>query len=220
MNKKRINLKDYAIKIIKSEKEIKEVKALDDFVFGGRHIVTLKELHKVKKVGIIFALYNTKTGVIAGEALLLFHPISEIPYTFENPVGYCYRVGIHPDFQGCGLGKVLITKIWEAALSNGVEELRLSVRPENFISLKLMFSQDFHIIEYKKDFCRLKEGLKDPRFIMSKKKELENENFLTKKMVPTPASASVEKYREQIESLILQGFRGVGIDGLGIEFAR
>jgi len=221
---KEINLKDYAIKIVKSEKEIREIKALDDLVFSGRHIVTLEELGKVKKTGIIFALYNIKTGVIVGESLLLFCPISEIPYDFKSPIGYCYRVGIHPDFQGYGLGKVLIKKVWEAALSRGVEDLRLSVRPENFISLKMMFSQDFHIIEYKKDFCRMEQGLKevkDPRFIMSKKKEIQKQNFVIKELVPTPINEpSAEKYREKIEKLILEGFCGVGIDNFGIEFAR
>ena len=103
MKKNLINLKDYAIRIAKTDKEIAEIKLLDDLAFKSRHGVTLEELYKVKTLGFLFILYNVMTGVVVGEAQLFFHSISEIPYNFKYPVGYCYRIGIHPDFQGCGL---------------------------------------------------------------------------------------------------------------------
>ena len=116
MRKEQINLKKYAIKIAKTDKEIEDVRSLDDFIFKGSRGVTLSELHKVKKLGYVFILYNIATGDIAGEAQLLLHPISEIPYNFEYPVAYCYGIGIHPDLQSRGLGKFLIAKVWEAAV--------------------------------------------------------------------------------------------------------
>lgn len=256
MKKEQINLKEYAIRIAKTDKEIADIKQLDDTAFKGRHGVTLEELHKVKELGFIFILYNVTTGAIVGEAQLLLRPISEIPYGFEYPVGYCYRIGIYPDFQGCGFGKILIAKVWETAIENGVKELRLSVRAENYPSLKLMFSQGFQIIEYKKNFYG-PDKIKGSRLIMSRKKEQDppppkaclpagrasarqsppslqtclpdrqasarqgKQDYIKTKFLPVAFNKpfSKESYK-QIESLMSQGFCGVGVNKLGIEFAR
>ena len=220
MKKERINLKEFAIRIAKTDKEIADIKQLDDLAFNGRHGITLEELNKVKKLGFIFILYDVATEAIVGEAQLLLRPISEIPYNFEYPVGYCYRIGVHPDLQGCGFGKILITKVWKTAIENGVKELRLSVRAENYPSLKLMFSQGFQIIEYKKDFYGL-DKKKGSRLIMSKKKIEEKLKYKNKKFVPINFKKSVsDKPYDQIEDLISQGFCGVGVNKLGIEFVR
>ncbi len=220
MKKEQINLKEYTIRIAKTDEEIAKIKELDDFAFRGRHGVTLEELNKVKNLGFIFILYNIKTGAFVGEAQLLLSPISEIPYDFKRPTGYCYRIGIHPDFQGCGFGKILIAKVWETAVSSGVEELRLSVRAENYPSLKLMFNQGFEIIEYKKNFYG-PDKIKSPRLIMSKKNKKNEEKHLLTKFVNVDFNRPFSKNtHNQIKSLILQGFRGVSVNGLGIEFAR
>lgn len=219
MKKEQINLKNYAIKIAKTDKEIENIKLLDDLIFRGSRGITLKELHKVKKFGYIFILHDITTGNMTGEAQLLFHSIPEIPYDFKSPVAYCYGVGIHPDLQARGLGKLLIAKVWETAVSKGASEVRLSVKIENYSSLKLMFDQGFKIIEYRKNFHGPNK-IVSPRFIMSKKKDNQKQQYTKTKFLPTAFQKPLSKeVQSQIGFLMSRGFYGVDVTRLGIKFA-
>ncbi len=216
--KRSIQKKEYAVRLAQTDKDIADVKNLNDLVFDGKRGATLEELHKIKRHGFILILYNTKTKKIVGEAQFLLSSIPEIPYKFNSSIGYCHSLSIHPDFQARGFGKILMEKGWSIVISGGVKELHLSIRLENYPSLKLMFGQGFQIIGCRKSFLSPNKT-KSSRLILAKKR-----TSLIKQHAPTKFvkiifnGSSANKSYNKIEDLVSQGFRGISVNKDGIEF--
>lgn len=163
-----ISIHEYDVRTATSDADITNIKAIDDMAFAGHRGISVEELYKVREHGALLILYHVSTGDVVGEAQFLFKPIPEIPHHFEHPIGYCYGIAIRPGFQGKGLGKILMQKVWEIATAHELEEVHLSVRVENERSLRLMFGQGYRIVEYRKDFYGPNK-IEGPRLIMSKR---------------------------------------------------
>ena len=211
---------DYHVALATSATDISEISSIDDLAFAGNRGMNEKLLRRVEENGALLILCHTPTGYIVGEAQFLFSAIPDMPYTFAHPVGYCYGVAIRPTFQKHGLGKVLMQGVWEVALSKGLSEVRLSVRVENYPSLKLMFGQGFHVIEYYKDFHSPNKA-RSPRLIMSKsvaKRKYEESNvFIPVTFFDSSAEGTAHK---KIAGLLQAGYIGVDVNREGIFFAH
>lgn len=132
--------------------ELEEVKGVDDRAFGSHHGVTMEELEQILRYGKILTLREKDSGILVGEAQVLFEKIPELPCTLGPNVGYCYGIGIRPEFQGQGFGKVLMKAHDRCAYEAGCKETLLTVRIENYPSIRLMMGTGYHIYGYDPTF--------------------------------------------------------------------
>ncbi len=209
---------DYHVRIAKTDSDISKVKLIDDLAFVGHRGITKEELCKVKEHGFLLILCHTNTGYIVGEAQLLLKTIPEIPHYFESPIGYCYGVAVRPSFQGHGLGKILMQSVWDIAVERGVEEIHLSVRVENYSSLKLMFGQGYEIFDYRKDFYGPNK-IEGPRLMMKKTQRRQEKVPHSELFVPTLFDTFDENVHAMIAKNIKNGHIGISISREGIHFA-
>ena len=209
---------DYRVRIAKTDLDISKVKLIDDLAFVGHRGITEEELCQVREHGVLLVLYHLNTGYVVGEAQLLFKEIPEIPHCFEPPVGYCYGVAVRPSFQKHGLGKVLMESVWNISVEHGVKEIHLSVRVENYSSLKLMFGQGYEIFDYREDFYGPNK-VEGPRLMMRKIQGKQGEGPNLELFVPVPFDTFNENAHIMIAENIKNGHIGVGISCKGIHFA-
>jgi len=211
---------EYNVRLATTDTDVSEVKLIDNMAFAGHRGVSEEELQKVKEHGVLLLLCRSATGDAVGEAQLLYESIPEIPHEFAFPVAYCYGVAIRPGFHAHGLGRILMQSVWDVAIGHGVEEIHLSVRVENYPSLKLMFGQGYEIVNYCKDFYG-PDKVEGPRLMMSKtrikqKKEGSVEQFF----VPVPFFGSFNEAAHQaIAQHTKEGRRGIGVNREGLIFA-
>ncbi|MFH1188293.1 MAG: GNAT family N-acetyltransferase [bacterium] len=132
--------------------ELPEVKAVDDCAFGNHHGISMEELHTLYHRGKIIILVEKETGKIIGETQVLFTPINELPYQFDHHVAYCYGIGVLPEYQRQGFGKILMNAHDTWAKQEGLKESHMTIRAENYPSIKLMIDVGYHIFGYDPTF--------------------------------------------------------------------
>lgn len=212
-----MSLDDYNVRIAESSLDIAKIKSIDDMAFVGHRGISEEELVQVKECGALLILYHVRTGYVVGEAQLLFKAIPEIPHKFEFPTGYCYGVAIRPAFQAHGLGKILMRSVWDVATEHSIEEIHLSVRIENYPSLKLMFQQGYKIFDYRKDFYGPSK-VEGPRLMMNRTHD-RDKNVRKGFFVAVSFNSFDEKAHKLIAEHIARGRVGVGVTHEGLYFA-
>ena len=156
-----------------------------------------------------------------GEIQVLYRHIPELPYNFEFPIGYCYGVGILPQYRCLGLGNILFEEQEKVAKEKKIEEIHMSVRVENYPSLKLMFGCDCEIFGYRADFYG--PELSDARLlvkqVLNRSVTKSNSNDLVE--VPVVFGDKHDSHAHQkILQLMSNGYRGVGINCKGLYFSK
>lgn len=67
-------------------------------------------------------------------------------------------LGVHPDWQGRGIGRLLMQTLLEAAPAMGLRRLELYVRADNPRAISLYAALGFHHEGTRRDFVRLNDG--------------------------------------------------------------
>jgi ribosomal protein S18 acetylase RimI-like enzyme len=215
-----ISRHQFVVKCASTVHELKEAKSLDDTAFGAHHGVTLDELEKIIKVGKLILLREAGSGKLVGETQLIFEPIDELPYSFAHPVGFCYGTAIDPAFQGHGLGKILAMEQEKAARESGKKELHLTVRVENYASLRMRTGLGYRIIAYRESFYGPSPA-NDARVIMSKVLDGNVGGEAVKGAVKVDFDGAYNaRTHHFIRDFLKLGYRGVAVDRKrGILFA-
>ena len=142
----------FIVEVASSRKDLEEAKVLDDKAFGAHHGITLVELEEIVEVGKLILLRDAITGELVGESQLIFKPVRELPYSFAHPVAFCYGTAIKPQFQGYGLGRILALEQEKEAKASKKTELQLTVRVENYPSLRMRTKLGYEVYAYSRDF--------------------------------------------------------------------
>lgn len=209
------------IRTARSHEDILAVKKLDDTIFSGFHGIELQELHAIQNNGAVLML-ETPDGELIGESQILFSPILYLPYDFGEDVAFCYGTGITPEYQGCKLGGVLAQKQEDLAVMQKKQELHLTVRVENYPSLKMRMSLGFCIVSYIPFFYGPHQA-EDARLLMVKKLEQKAPDYSGSASLHVPVDFSLPfnpLVHSQIASLCEKGFVGHDIDHTGIFFCK
>lgn len=204
---------------IATEEDLSEIKAVDDAAFGENHGITHCELEKILRCGCIVVL--RRSGIIVGQSQLLLAPIEELPYSFERPTGWCYGTGILPKYQGRGLGKILAREREKISRQNGLHQLLMTIRVENYASLKLYHGEGFRSFSYQKNFYGNNPD-KDARILL--RKDLGDSKFFSPPsdvVVPVRFEQGYDEGTHvQIDYLLSGGYEGVWVDGHNMHFVR
>lgn len=110
-----------------------------DCLQSGNECWLIKRAHKTLGHGIV--------SVAAGESHLL-------------------NVCVSPDFQGEGLGRIMVLHLAKCAKEKGASCMFLEVRPSNRIAGKLYDSMGFVEVGLRKGYYPAKEGREDARVLM------------------------------------------------------
>jgi ribosomal protein S18 acetylase RimI-like enzyme len=207
--------------IAETDGELLEAKRLDDLAFGEHHGISMDELVKVREFGAVILLRLENTNLLVGESQIIFHPIEELPYQFSHPVGFCYGTGIRPDYQRCGLGKILANQQETLAWTRGKNELQLTVRVENYASLKMRMDLGFEIFDYQPDFYGSEIETCSRVFMKKTLDEISDpglETFFI--FIPVVFGDKHDPVaHEKISEALAKGLQGKKIDRRGIYFA-
>jgi ribosomal-protein-alanine N-acetyltransferase len=110
-----------------------------DCLQSGNECWLIKREHKTLGHGIV--------SVAAGESHLL-------------------NVCVSPDFQGAGLGRIMVEHLAKCATSKGATCMFLEVRPSNRIAAKLYDSMGFAEVGLRRGYYPAKDGREDARVLM------------------------------------------------------
>ncbi|MEK7990158.1 MAG: ribosomal protein S18-alanine N-acetyltransferase [Thiotrichaceae bacterium] len=88
-------------------------------------------------------------NILLGYALMLIaHPLE----------AHVLNICIHPDYQNCGYGRILLNYLLDVARSKVVEEVLLEVRPSNKAAIRLYDSIGFNQIGVRRNYYPAKNG--------------------------------------------------------------
>lgn len=206
---------------VATEKDLPEIKIVDDAAFGSHHGITYQELKKILECGCIVVLRHPITDKIIGQSQLVWKSIQELPYALEWPAGWCYGTGILPQYQGNGLGKILAREREKIARQKGLRQLLMTIRVENYASLRLYHGEGFRSFVYQHDFYG-NNPAEDARLLLRK-------DLLAPKIFSPPSDITVpiqfdgkydKKTHAKIHYLFLQRYEGVWVDKHGMHFLQ
>ncbi|MCV6639160.1 ribosomal protein S18-alanine N-acetyltransferase [Candidatus Albibeggiatoa sp. nov. NOAA] len=87
--------------------------------------------------------------VLLGYALMLIaHPQE----------AHILNICIHPDYQNCGYGRILLNYLLDSARAKEVDEILLEVRPSNEAAIRLYHAMGFNQIGVRRNYYPAKEG--------------------------------------------------------------
>ncbi len=207
-----------------SENEWLEAKQLDDLAFQQHHGISMEELTSiVKSGGAIILIREKETRQLIAEAQILFRQIDQLSYILPDREAFNYGVAVNPDFQGCGLGKKLIQYVDLLATEGHSETLSLTVRAENYTSIKLHTDLGFRIVGYLPNFYG--NNPSNARLLMKKPAGRSYEdglmNTIDVERVPVHYGDTHDPYAHGvIWSLIAHGYQGVSADRHGLTFKK
>lgn len=214
------------IELAKSDQALIEAKAVDDLAFGGHQGISLEELREIRNQGAVILMRLHESRQPIGESQILFQPMKGLAGPFSESQGYCYGTGLLPDFQGRGLGKPLAYYQELLARENGIRELFMTIRVENYSSLRFRLGMNYKIYRYQPDFYG-PDVSKHSRLFL--KKNLSDNEIFPVGRVDTSCSIVVpvdftNDYdavaHSRISELLLDGYSGVAVDKRGIYFAK
>ncbi len=147
--------------------DVDGIKQLDDLGFGAEHGFSVEEIRALIEYGAVILL-RTDSGQVIGETQVLLHSIPQLPYTVERNEAYYYGTAHDPDRRwiGRGIGSILAAAQDAFALKSGAKRASLTVRVENYPSLRLRFNSGFRGLRYILNFYG--EGLTNARLFMTK----------------------------------------------------
>jgi predicted GNAT superfamily acetyltransferase len=132
--------------------DLPQVKRLDDLAFADQEGVSIDDLNAILASGAIILLEESSSGRLVGESQVLFGCVPFLEHPFRPDTAFYYGTGIDPGLQGTGLGKVLAAAQDQVARQSGKTEAELTIRPENYQSLRLRFLTGFSAVQYLPDF--------------------------------------------------------------------
>jgi|SRR3989344_3288999 len=135
-----------------NETDLQSIKDLDDLAFGHQHGVSLDELNSIKRAGGIILLRERASGLLLGESQVLLSQFSSVPYPLHDDEAFYYGTAVHPSWQGRGFGKILAAAQDNFARTQNKTKAALTVRVENYASIKLRLECDFLITAYLPNF--------------------------------------------------------------------
>ena len=220
------NGRSVSITFAQGADDLANVKKIDDLVFGCHHGVTMTELEELLENGFILMMHDLSNGRLIGETQILFNQIPELPHRFEIGESYCYGIGIVPDYQGQGLGKRLAMEQERLSLLMDASTMRMTVRVENYPSLRLMLRLGHHIYGYSPDFYGPNDI--DARLLLEKNlhshQVLNDEMFVHQNgevLVPVGFGEIHDHVaHKHISNLISEGYKGIWINHSGIFFGK
>lgn len=202
--------------------QLQQAKHVDDIAFNGQHGISWDELLKLYYHGRIVLLMLPNNQVI-GESQLLLQPIPELPYVFEHPVGYCYGTALLPQYQGQGLGVVLGRAQEAEACAAGITELHMTIKPENYPSLRLRIGMGYEVFDYDPRFYGDNPAT-DARLLLRKRCGMATEHIAANpsaamKFVPVNFH-SLYDYQAHVlmEEVLKKGMVGRYVDKKGMYF--
>jgi ribosomal-protein-alanine N-acetyltransferase len=75
--------------------------------------------------------------------------------------GHILTIVVHPDHQGCGLGKLMLMHLLQVAKRQRVEKVFLEVRPSNHVAIGLYEKAGFSRIGKRPDYYPAHHGRED-----------------------------------------------------------
>jgi ribosomal-protein-alanine N-acetyltransferase len=87
--------------------------------------------------------------ILVGYALMLIAHPSE---------AHILNICVHPDYQNCGYGRILLHYLLDVARHKSVEEILLEVRPSNKSAIRLYHSLGFNQIGVRRNYYPAKNG--------------------------------------------------------------
>jgi ribosomal-protein-alanine N-acetyltransferase len=88
-------------------------------------------------------------NILLGYALMLIAHPSE---------AHVLNICVHPDYQSCGYGRILLNYLLDVARSKIVEDVLLEVRPSNKTAIRLYDSVGFNQIGVRRNYYPAKNG--------------------------------------------------------------
>lgn len=208
------------LKLAKTADDLLLAKKVDDNAFGKHHGITVDELRNIYASGKILLL-QLESGEVIGETQIIMQPIEQMQYHFNFPTAFCYGIAIDPKFQGHGYGKILAIAQEELAIELGISEIQMTVRVENYPSIKLWISVGYEIYNYVPNFYGSNVA-KDARLFLRKNFSRNSQPRQHK----IKATANVifgdnhdPNAHMQIAELLSDGHLGVDVNHEGIHFA-
>lgn len=207
--------------------DLLDIKKLDDQIFGNYHGITVKELEKIFKYGLIIMMQHHDTQELIGHTDILFKSIDELPYQFSFPTGYCYGTGILQKYQGRGLGRQLAYYQELEAITRNYKELLMTIRVENYYSLRLRLGMGYLIFGYNPIFYG-KNRITDARLFL-KKSIVDNTKIFPERQPISDDFVLVSvdfdnvpnlEIHDKISELCNNGYIGIAIDKNGIYFKK
>jgi RimJ/RimL family protein N-acetyltransferase len=132
----------------------------DEFRETPQETVERFEKWLAQKSGLwIIALLD---GEIVGEAMLKTHPFRRLAHMAE------FSIGVHPDFQGLGMGRALTAACLEWAQSAGLTRVELGVFASNVRAQQLYASLGFEREGIRKNYVRHDDGRYEDDIAMAK----------------------------------------------------
>ena len=196
--------------------DIQQIKELDDLSFGSHQGVSIEELNQVIDNGAIVLLFDGDR--LVGESQLITQTFPGSP-AFPMDTAYFYGTGVHPDFQGKNIGKLLTAEQEKFAVNQGKTKFLLTIRVENYPSLKLRMASGFKIIGYDKAYYGSNYP-EDARVLLIKDIGIQNSTPASYKKIPVVFTGNHDQLaHEKIDQAIKDGFVGYDIDREGIFFA-
>jgi len=196
--------------------DIQQIKELDDLSFGSHQGVSVEELNHVIDNGAVILVFDGDR--LVGESQLVTQTFPGSPI-FPIDTAYFYGTGVHPDFQGKNIGKLLTAEQEKFAIKKGKTKFLLTIRVENYPSLKLRLSSGFKIIGYDEKYYGLNYP-EDARLILVK--NLNSKEQIFKACLKIPITFFTSNYdtlaHKKIAQAIKDGLVGYDIDRLGISF--
>ena len=210
----------FEVGIASTDDELKEAKLLDDLAFGPYHGVTLGELEKIRAVGKLILLREEGSGELIGESQIIFEPIEELPYEFSHPVGFCYGTAVSPNFQGRGLGRLLALQQEAVSIICGKKELQMTIRVENYPSLRMRTKLGYKIYGYQEDFYG-SDVSADSRLFLKKRLDDDVKTAscsVVKSIRVAFGSEHDSEAHRCIKRMLELGYRGIAVDRENIYF--
>lgn len=213
----------YYFRLALGLKDLSQAKQIDDAAFGIHHGITIEELMEIHNHGFVILLFDGDHEMV-GQSQILEEPIEMLPHSFEKPTSYCYGIAIHPKFQGHGLGKVLAKEHELLAIERGMEVMEMTVRVENYASLRVMTGLGHKIGRYLPDFYGPNQTT-DARVFLSKRLSPDfpasrdgNDGGV---FVPVDYTSPYDaEAHQRIANLISTGHTGIHVDRNGIYFEK
>lgn len=195
--------------------DLESVKQVDDEAFAQHQGISMEELEALLGHGAVILL-ETEDGRLIGESQVLLRSISALKHTLQpdqTDEAFYYGTGVVKASQGFGYGKILATAQDSFASAQGKIKASLTVRPENYASIKLRMDKGFLITGYLPRFYESADGAGDRLFMFK--------NFCP---APFPAFSNISSVAvvfgnvpdhradQSIAELIGQGYQGFKID--------
>jgi len=206
------------ISIADCEDQLAEAKVVDDLAFRDHQGITMDELRSIMHHGFVALL--SLSGQLVAESQVVMERVDHLNWELPRKAAFCYGIAVHPQFQGRGLGKLLLREHENIAARRGALDMFTTIRVENAPSIKLFVKAGHKVIDYIPFYGEEKEG---HRLLLGRSLAYEEQQctYRESALAPVIFGDKVDPAaHEAINRLIVAGFVGTSITDRGIHFCR